>query len=851
MRSRNMYQDLCRTALIVTVFLLVIGMVNALPTIDSFYPSTTQISIIEPEDQLFNITYSPTNASVIWYKDGTQVATSDSYTFNGGYGSAGTYNITATVISESIVTSHTWNLIVSDTDSTPPRIISHSPSGTLNTKYIVLNIITDEDAICKYSTDDTDYSNMQDTLTGTELEHTLSLTKTSGNYNYYVRCIDNNNNYMTTSELISFVIDIAPHATIDLDGSSPYGAGTYKVTLLSTKNLQSQPTLYFIIDGSTQQKTISLSGENSLWEGYMIIPDDNQEQVARFYYSGIDMEGNIGTKIDTGEIFLIDTLKPKTIESIKAEQEDGEIFLEWYSDEDVDDYNIYRSTTKGVTKNDFYKTTSSTKYDDSNVDLGETYYYKISAVDEAGNEGDLSSEVDSQVPIIKTEEKTIEEEVIVEEKEIEKLSPALTPLVNNTLKNIEKKIFDVEIAIQDLQNIDEYPEKDVIKDLDLLTSSKMQKASLESLKNEVNTYYGIDLTEDELIKRIDKILVKIQKAEKLTPKEISILGQTEFSVIPTEMEIKDAIDDFLIGSNLTEKEKKNYIKENINLKNQVEIKNKITSVEIVYLNEEVQNKTLIIKEISSKGTAVLEDVNLIETIPKTIEKKAGDIDFKTEVTSILEEDPVVSWSFSRLDYEKQTIIYVINKKVTSEDAKKIVSVILKEPETKQQNTNEITGLIAFNGQGGIKLEYLTVLFGIIIVLCLLGYYVVSRNTIKQPEVSSRDLLISRANHLIDNSNYEKAVRMYKEIGMQQNASVILPNHLESIKTLRQKIELYKNIQLAHNYSLMNNSPLLREALIKIQNSYNTLLYKERKTTPLLFYTRQQYLHYSSVYKFLK
>jgi hypothetical protein len=88
--------------------------VNRPPTIDSYYPEADPV-ILERHSQEFNITYSDPDGdpvSVQWYLDSEPTATSDSYTFVAGIGSAGIYNVTVVVSDGLAQASHEWKLTV-------------------------------------------------------------------------------------------------------------------------------------------------------------------------------------------------------------------------------------------------------------------------------------------------------------------------------------------------------------------------------------------------------------------------------------------------------------------------------------------------------------------------------------------------------------------------------------------------------------------------------------------------------------------------------------------------------------------------------------------------------------------
>ena len=68
----------------------------------------------------------------------------------------------------------------------------------------------------------------------------------------------------------------------------------------------------------------------------------------------------------------------------------------------VDHYNVYRDTTAGFTvtpgPTPTIATPATNSYSDTGLTGSTTYYYKVTAVDAAGNIGPLSAEVSASTP---------------------------------------------------------------------------------------------------------------------------------------------------------------------------------------------------------------------------------------------------------------------------------------------------------------------------------------------------------------------------------------------------------------------------------------------------------------------
>ena len=117
----------------------------------------------------------------------------------------------------------------------------------------------------------------------------------------------------------------------------------------------------------------------------------------RFTLTDID-----GNSVEEEVTYYIDNIPPNKIENLKAENKSGVIFLSWdrpTKDSDVDHYEIYRVNVGAESKDTYLGSTSSVNdktFEDKNTVEGQTYIYKVVAVDNNGNmidveNGDVSS----------------------------------------------------------------------------------------------------------------------------------------------------------------------------------------------------------------------------------------------------------------------------------------------------------------------------------------------------------------------------------------------------------------------------------------------------------------------------
>ena len=93
-----------------------------------------------------------------------------------------------------------------------------------------------------------------------------------------------------------------------------------------------------------------------------------------------------------------DTTPPAAPAGLSGESLDSAVELSWESvgADDLDGYNVYRSTESGVeaSGDPLEGELSETGYTDESAENGTTYYYVVTAVDTADNASDPSGEIE-------------------------------------------------------------------------------------------------------------------------------------------------------------------------------------------------------------------------------------------------------------------------------------------------------------------------------------------------------------------------------------------------------------------------------------------------------------------------
>lgn len=792
-------------------------------------------------------------------------------------------------------------IVNAEDDIIPPQIITASPTGKITIESTTLIITTDENATCLYSTtDNVNYENKQGIFDTTgKITHTESLEGlTDGIYHYYIRCKDSAGNIATSDYDASFEVDLPPSAQITLSDSSPVKAGMIKLTLITSEEVKPVPSLTYSFDGETHTY-VPITGSGRTWTGYIIIEESSNNQVGSFKFSATDLNGNIGNVITTGNIFIVDTKKPDIITSIKAVGKEDYIKLVWYYDEDdAESYNIYRSTSSGVDYLDLYEDVEKTSMEDSSVTAGKTYYYKVSVVDKAGNEGGLSKEVYATVLLESTE---------VVKEEPTRLSSELIGEVDSVINTINQVLTEADNSITNLET----KQQDAVKALDLISKINDGKKELNTLKSDLENIKSQDLTKVELDKKIERIKLQIKIIKRNVPDNILQGEESENMQSITADDLESVINEIQPG--MEESERKKYVKTNQQLQNNIKVTTKIKQISISYLDGSQKDFTLVQKDVAIKELS--DSISLVEVIPKTVVENINDIELKTSGYEIIKEDPIVKWSDIISD---KKIEYIINKKADLEEVKKTRLIALLNPEAPENEPeNKITGF-AGGSSSYLTTTSLGMITGLLIIICLSAYYFAfvkkgkkfteerkniietikgmknlgngheitdkpiesvekyenlmgtesatpemmikkdknaSSFTVNQPPpndrcVNVKDLhpLLNKAHKFIDNLNFNRSVEVYSIILSTYNLLSYeeKQNVNSSITMLYNKLLLYLTINEA--YTNLENHEQLKASLNHMTSLYNNITKIASSNTELLNQARNKYDYFSNLFK---
>lgn len=634
----------------------------------------------------------------------------------------------------------------------------YSYPDTIKSDNLVLQIVSiNSNDICKYSkTSGVDYNSMEYLFDyNFQNIHKVDFTNLdNGIYKYYIKCIDSFGNISGELE-VSFGVSVPITARISLSGNNSYvDAGIVKVNLVTSDILSVKPTLAYSLNGINYDP-IPLTGSDTNWFGYIVIPNDAGEAAGSFRFRGVDMDGAVGEEITSGEIFLVDTIKPKSIVDIRVFGESNTIKIEWHFDEAVSEYRIYRNVLPNIDYSDYYDDTDDEYYVDKDIEKGKTYYYRISAVDKAGNEGPLSFEFSANSL---------------------KSNSSSSTSVSNTNGLAAELLSDVDSFLSDIDSLSvgfdsiknkfnsDIKQKELYSTLKLERELDSSKNELNALYNEVELYKSQVLTKSELDKKLSNSKIKLNVIKKKIPESISILKESKIDKQVTESDIRE------VALTLYPSDSDSSVLNKL-IKNSLDLSKKYTyssnlefySISIGYMDGSTKSLSLISETVTSNIDKNL-NASILEFIPKDVAQTSSEIDIKNTIYEILKDDPIISFPL-----ETNKISYVINKDIDIEYIKKIKTVILFNKEEENQ-VNSPSGFFTFldsSSSGG----YLGIILFGVVAFGLLGYFMFIRKK------SQNTYLIDSMNNLIVEANiykkkgnskeifeiYEKISSLYKEL----------------------------------------------------------------------------------------
>ncbi len=594
-------------------------------------------------------------------------------------------------------------------DTTPPAI-SLSPSGTVTTSPVSLEATTDEIATCRYAEQDLPYAQMTAFPGDASQTHTAGLSPSAGIHTFHVRCRDAYGN--EAAGATTFTYRPAPTAAVEVEGDNPRRAGSYKVTLRVSEPLRSVPTLKLVYQGGGGS-TLALTQDSDLeYSGLLLVPDDAGEQVGSFSFSGTDLAGQEGTRITDGGLFVVDTVKPAKVTSFKAVNASGGVNLTWYYDgEPAAGFALYRSTTPGVTYMDYLTQVSGDSYIDEDTQTAVRYYYRIAAIDEAGNVGDLSSE-----------EWASPMEVVEQSRQLEqRLDPAFQAVIDDKERSLDSRILDAQRAVKDLEAESDATKSGVIAALGLIPHAKKALQDLQGARSGYEALRTRNLDRQAFTEQTDGIQRTVDGALAAITARIDVPTGADYEEVADDKAIAAAVDEALRGVSPSAADKAAYLASARTFQDNVTVRTTVTQAVLTSLDAAQRQYTIVAKRLrlATPGPAIA-----IETVPKSVAADASALSALRPEPVVLEKDPVLQYSYDALSDE--TVQYALQGLVPVPDVRGGSLVVLPKPPSPaspQPVESAATGAAAFPSLGGLASgQGLLIILGIVVVAGLLVYY---------------------------------------------------------------------------------------------------------------------------------
>ncbi len=581
-----------------------------------------------------------------------------------------------------------------------------------------------------------------------------------GKNSIFIKCGNNTNSV----EQISFNVLKKISGEIKLSKEDPLKEGVYSLTIITSKPTSETPYLEYSLDNLVYNP-LPLEKQGDNWKTQLIIKPNAGKTLCSFKFRAKDSEGIVGTKITGKSTFLIDTLSPEPVENFEAIGKLGEIRLEWHSEEnDIREYEIYKSKNPGVDFIDYFTKTSKSSYIDTDVEKGEKYYYKILAVDNSDNHGRYSKEISATALIYNSKNKT-------------GLDQRLIGNVDNLLTTINLFEGDIETIKNDFSSKTE-KERKIFKELKLEEEISSITSEINSLKRDVTRYKLQTITEIELDNKLKQAKLKLNILKKKIPETVTIEKEFELKRELSFEKVNQQVLNFG-QETMSNKEIKKTISQTKTLisENKVKIESEAYNLKITYLDGTVKEKTLIIDNI--KGTLERDsETKMILSIPKKIAEKASEIYFTTGDEEIVKEDPILSF-----DSDIKKIGYTINKKINLKNIEEIVILPIKI-----YTENKQTKLVGFTIFGDGKIEDLPYETWLILIFIILGatYYFLTKKNNEKEKITEINALIKKGKIEKKEGKIEKLKKTYVEIKKRYDS-------LEE----KEKEKIFKKIKKLH------------------------------------------------------
>ncbi len=605
---------------------------------------------------------------------------------------------------------------------------------TVDYNSAMMKITTDNRTICRYSMDSGDsysiMSNLFDVNGGTSHEKSFYDLE-DGTYYYYIKCKVDDNDPDPEEFEVALRVNSLISAKIHLDKSEPINDNELEVGVETSKYVSSIPIVQYSFNGVSYNDLV-VTGAGMSWIGKIVMPDNLEEGVLSFKFRANDLEGRLGTDVVEGAYFSYDFVEPRLVAEIKAISKEGRIELDWEPVEDASDYRIYRSELSNEDYMDYYEETDDTDFVDTSVEDGTTYYYRVSAVDDAGNEGSMSREVEGIS--------------LFDDADLNSgLNPQLRGKVDSFLSEIDNLVERVD-AVGGFSESEDM----LFKLLGLDKEIENAKKEIESIRISSLNLKDQDLTREDLEKKIESSRVRLGVIEKGVPEYLTILDEKKRREELSEEKQRKSI--LEIDEVISEKDLEKSMKETAAILKETPlvVESEFYNVEVLNLDSSSKKFSIVKRSLNSKLEGI-EDAYFMEVLDSSI---AEGIEVNNRNYNLV-SDNVISFAT-----DTKAISYVLSKVTNFADLEEIEFSFIKVVK-EDSDSGSITGFSVFNSSSQ---GYLGI-FGAILLVVLIIYFVYFRNGSLSDDYFRATNRITEAQDLLDSGEIKKAKEMYSKVKM--------------------------------------------------------------------------------------
>lgn len=319
----------------------------------------------------------------------------------------------------------------------------------------------------------------------------------------------------------------------------------------------------------------------------------------------------------------------------------------------------------------------------------------------------------------------------------------------------------IDEAYTNLENLD-YQDQGPANALNFRNNLDLALRDFERILRDINALqFRRDLSDSEKDKKRNEYQESLELLENNTFYDIVVKESKDFVIYPKKEDLSVIAKEYAENSNLQGNLDLNALND---LQNKILIKTTISHVELYYIDERIEEITLIDKEITLTENASQKSF-LLEYVPKEASQSTDEITMVTK-GDIIKKDPLL-----KFPKESKRIIYYINGTKDLETVKNSLTILLSEEVFSSKSGiggNLITGAMIFSFPELSSTAWLVVVLVFILIVYLVYAFdlldytknVFGSNKKKEHQMN---LLINDCKDYLDAGNLAQANLVFKEI----------------------------------------------------------------------------------------